>query len=299
MRVPINLAREPFRRDRPVLIASAIGCMILTVTLIFLSSAALSERAEAQKTRVTLNAVNRQLTRMQAEQTKLETAMRQPANSVVLDRSLLFNDIIRRKSISWTRIFSDLETVLPHDVRISAIHPQVNSKDDLSLDMTVEATAPEPVIGFVARLEGSDVFGSTQVSTITLPTQNDPFYRYRLSVTYTQKLCGTGASACPSPSPVGQISDLPANRPSLRQVAALPIAQTVVPTPVVQPQVVQPQVVQPQVVQPQVVQPQAQPVNNPNPAPPPPPPSGPIRGPRSMGHLPPPPTIQPGVTNAP
>ena len=101
--------------------------------------------------------------------------MRQPANAVVLDRSLLFNDIIRRKSISWTRIFSDLETVLPHDVRISAIHPQVNSKDDLSLDMTVEATAPEPVIGFVARLEGSDVFGSTQVSTITRPPKTTPF----------------------------------------------------------------------------------------------------------------------------
>jgi hypothetical protein len=186
--VPLNLAREPFRHDRPMLVASAAACVILIVTLVFLSSGALSERAQSQKTRVVLNAVNRQLTRMQAEQARLESGMRQPANAVVLDRSLLFNDIIRRKSISWTRIFSDLETVLPHNVRISAIHPQVNSKDELSLDMTVEADAPEQVIGFVAKLEGSDVFGSTQVSTITLPTQNDPYYRYRLSVTYAQKL---------------------------------------------------------------------------------------------------------------
>jgi hypothetical protein len=299
MRVPINLAREPFRRDRPVLIASAAGCIILTVTLIFLSSAALSERAQSQKTRLTLNAVNRQLTRMQAEQAKLENAMRQPANAVVLDRSLLFNDIIRRKSISWTRIFSDLETVLPHDVRISAIHPQVNSKDDLSLDMTVEATAPEPVIGFVARLEGSDVFGSTQVSTITLPTQNDPFYRYRLSVTYTQNLMKPL-------SPVGQISDLPANPPPPPQAAArpvaptpaqAPVAQTAVPTRLAPAPVPVAQAPVAAAVQPQV--PQAQPVNNPNPAPPPPPPSGPIRGPRSIRHLPPPATTQPGVTNAP
>jgi hypothetical protein len=188
MRLPLNLAREPFRRDRPMLIASAAGCVLLSMALVFLSSAALSERRESRTTRVALNAVNRQLTRMQMEQARLEGAMRQPANAVVLDRSILFNDIIRRKSISWTRIFADLETVLPHNVRISVIHPQVNSKDELSLDMTVEADAPEQVIGFIARLEGSDVFGSTQVSTITLPTQNDPFYRYRLSVTYAQKL---------------------------------------------------------------------------------------------------------------
>jgi hypothetical protein len=283
----VNLAREPFRRDRPVLIASAAGCIVLTVTLIFLSSAALSERAQSQKTR------------MQTEQAKLENAMRQPANAVVLDRSLLFNDIIRRKSISWTRIFSDLETVLPHDVRISAIHPQVNSKDDLSLDMTVEATAPEPVIGFVARLEGSDVFGSTQVSTITLPTQNDPFYRYRLSVTYTQKLCGIGASACPSVAqpPVVQVAAQPAvpaaippvapqsqPQPKPAQVAAMPVA----PAPVV-----------PTVAPVPVVQPQAPPPPQTNNPAPPPPPSGPIRGPRSMGHLPLPPTTQPGVANAP
>jgi hypothetical protein len=186
--MPLNLAREPFRRDRPILIASAAGCVILSMGLVFLSSAALSERRESRTTRVALNAVNRQLTTMQREQARLEGAMRQPTNAVVLDRSILFNDIIRRKSISWTRIFADLETVLPHNVRVSVIHPQVNSKDELSLDMTVEADAPEQVIGFIARLEGSDVFGSTQVSTITLPTQNDNFYRYRLSVTYAQKL---------------------------------------------------------------------------------------------------------------
>jgi Tfp pilus assembly protein PilN len=188
MRVPLNLAREPFRRDRPMLIASAAVCILLSMGLVFLSSTALAERRESRSTRVALNAVDRQIARMQSEQARLEGGMRQPANAVVLDRSILFNDIIRRKSISWTRIFSDLETVLPHNVRVSSIHPHVNSRDELSLDMTVEADSPEPVIGFIAKLEGSDVFGSTQVSTITLPTQNDNFYRYRLSVTYAQKL---------------------------------------------------------------------------------------------------------------
>lgn len=188
MRVPINLAREPFRRDRPVLIASVAGCAVLLVLLLVLTSIAITQRQESHDTRVRLDGVNAQLSRMRAEQAKLDIQMRQPVNAVVLDRSILINDIIRRKAISWTRIFSDLGTVLPPNVRVTVIRPQVNSKDELSLDMTVESESPEQVIGFISKLEGSDVFGSTEVSTWSPPTQNDPFYHYRLSVNYAQKL---------------------------------------------------------------------------------------------------------------
>jgi hypothetical protein len=107
---------------------------------------------------------------------------------VVLDRSVLINTLIKRKAISWTRIFADLEKVLPPNVRLIAVRPQVNAADQLSLDMTVAADAPEQVISFITQLEGSDVFGSTAVSGITPPTQTDPFYRYRLTVNYAQKL---------------------------------------------------------------------------------------------------------------
>lgn len=188
MRIPINLAREPFRRDRPVFIASVAGAVLLLISLLVLTSIAISQRRESQETRASLDRVTQQLARMRREQAKIDAQMRQPVNAVVLDRSILINDLIRRKSISWTKIFSDLETVLPSNVRVTAIRPQVNSRDQLSLDMTVESEAPEPVIGFIVKLEGSDVFGSTEVSTWSPPTQNDPFYHYRLSVNYAQKL---------------------------------------------------------------------------------------------------------------
>ncbi|MEP6715033.1 MAG: hypothetical protein ABJC09_05640 [Terriglobia bacterium] len=188
MRIPINLAREPFRRDRPLMLASAATGLLLLVSLIVLVSLAAGERRESARTRVTLDTVDKQLVRIRAEQVRLDTQMRQPANAVVLDRSIMINDLIRRKAISWTRIFSDLETVLPPTVRITIIRPQVNSHDELSLDMTVESESPEQVIAFVAKLEASDVFGSTEVSTWSPPNQNDAFFHYRLSVNYAQKL---------------------------------------------------------------------------------------------------------------
>ena len=160
----------------------------MIVSLTVLTTIAISERAAARQAKVELAAVQRQRARIRVEQTKLDAQMRRPENAIVLDRNIMINDMIRRKSISWTRIFSDLEKVLPANVRVTAIRPQVNSRDQLSLDMTVESESPESVIGFIVKLEGSDVFGSTEVPTFTPPTQNDPYYHYRLSVNYAQKL---------------------------------------------------------------------------------------------------------------
>jgi hypothetical protein len=78
--------------------------------------------------------------------------------------------------------------VLPNNVRILSIRPSINARDEVFLDMQVAADAPEQVIGFMQKLEASDVFGSTAVSNIITPTQTDNFYRYRLSVSYAQKL---------------------------------------------------------------------------------------------------------------
>jgi hypothetical protein len=188
MRIPINLSREPFRRDRPILVASAATGVLLLGTLGLLISLSLAERNQAQEAQRDLARVQRQLNNIRAEQAKLEAQLRLPENEVVLDRSILVNTIIRRKAISWTKIFEDLGTVLPHNVRVAVIRPQVNSRNQLLLDMTVESESPEPVIQFISKLEGAEVFGSTEVSAITPPTQNDPFYHYRISVNYAQKL---------------------------------------------------------------------------------------------------------------
>ena len=188
MRIPVNLAREPFRRDRPLLIGSAFAALLLLVLLGLLISLAVTQNSETRDTQAMLTSANRQLNAIRAEQAKLDAAMRLPGNEVVLDRSVLLNTLIHRKAISWTKIFSDLGTVCPPNVRVLAIRPSINAQGGLFLDMQVASEAPEPVLAFIAKLEASDVFGSTAVSGHTPPSQTNPFYRYQLSVNYAQKL---------------------------------------------------------------------------------------------------------------
>jgi type IV pilus assembly protein PilN len=188
VKIPINLASDPFRRDRPILIASAATAVLLAGVLAMLLSIVFSQREAARESREMLARLEGQLRTLNAEYARLEAELRQPGNVAVLDRNAFLNLLLQRKGISWTRMFSDLEAVFPGSVRLVAIRPYVTGDNRIQLDMVVGAQSPEPVIELLQKLETSPVFGATSLLSSQPPSQNEPLYRYRVSVNYAQKL---------------------------------------------------------------------------------------------------------------
>jgi Tfp pilus assembly protein PilN len=189
MRIPVNLSSEPFRRDRPILVASAACAVLLTGLLGVLIFLIVSERGQMKQTRASVERLRSQLASMSAEQSKLDATLREPANAEVLERSLLLNTLLERKSISWTKIFADLEGVMPAGVRLISVRlPQINSQNKVMLDMVVGAKEPGSVIEFLKHLEEAPQFGTVEGHSSLPPSQNEPLYRYRVSVNYAQKL---------------------------------------------------------------------------------------------------------------
>jgi type IV pilus assembly protein PilN len=189
MRIPINLASEPFRRDRAMVVGSAVCAALLACLLGTLSYLILAERGRAGGTRVAVQRLSGEVRTMAAQQAKLDAVLRQPANASILERSLLLNTLVDRKSVSWTRIFADLEQVLPPNVRVIQVRlPQIDARNQVLLDMVIGAQGPGPVIEFLRNLQASPRFGPASVHNSASPTDNEPLYRYRVSVNYAQKL---------------------------------------------------------------------------------------------------------------
>ncbi len=188
MRAKINLSSEPFRGDRVFLIGSAAIAAALIVSLLTLLSFAVSDRRKMQASLVQLDRLTRELTVMSRQQSQLDVQLRQTRNADVLERSQFINTLLYRKGISWTRLFRDLETVVPPDVSVISIRPQADAQDHLFLDLVVGAKTQKPVIDLLSRFEGSDLFGHTALSGIQPPSQTDPLFRYRVTVNYAQKL---------------------------------------------------------------------------------------------------------------
>jgi GAF domain-containing protein len=189
MRIQVNLASEPFRRDRPMLVASVACAAVLLALLGLLVFLILNERSRQTETRTAVAKLNSELRAVSIEQAKLDSTLHLPMNAEVLERSLLLNSLIQRKSISWTKLYADIEGVKPDNVRLIQVRlPQINSRNEVTLDMEVGAQSQGPVIEFLKRLQDSPLFGPTNLSRQSPPTQNEPLWRFRVTVSYAQKL---------------------------------------------------------------------------------------------------------------
>jgi type IV pilus assembly protein PilN len=117
-----------------------------------------------------------------------------PQNADVFATSVFLNEVIARRGLSWTRVFKDLETVIPPNMRLLGVRLPQTAADDgagtnrVQLDMNVGTMEPAALIGLLKRLDKSKLFGPASMVNQSPPTQNDPLYKYRVTVSYAQKL---------------------------------------------------------------------------------------------------------------
>src|SRR5690348_12446191 len=101
MKLPINLASQPFRRDRARLAASIAVIVLLVFTLSVLVSLAMADRSQSKDVRAEIARLNNDIRKVSTEQAQLDSILRKPENAEVLERSLFLNELLTRKGISW------------------------------------------------------------------------------------------------------------------------------------------------------------------------------------------------------
>jgi len=192
--VSINLASDPFRRERADVTAFAVLSVLLFCSLCVLIALILLARSQASDIRRQIARQETQLAVLRRQQNQYSSVLTKPENADAFANSVFLNQIIARRGVSWTRVFEDLGTVLPPAVELQGIHlPQVDSDDvkgvnRVQLDMIVGTTRPESMIALLKNLQKSALFGAASLVTVTPPSQKDPLYKYRVTVPYDQKL---------------------------------------------------------------------------------------------------------------
>jgi Tfp pilus assembly protein PilN len=91
------------------------------------------------------------------------------------------NDLIDRRTFSWTDLFNRFETTLPDEVRIASVRPTVERDGRIVLTINVSARSVEDVNTFIENLEATGAFadvrpaderteeGGTILSTLEAP----------------------------------------------------------------------------------------------------------------------------------
>ena len=190
----INLASQPFRRERATNVIYVGLCAALTCLLAVFVVLILRERSQAADLRRGISTERASLHSVQGEQTEFSNILGKPQNADVFAISVFLNELIARRAVSWTRVFSDLETVMPYNMRLQSVRlPQVAAQEmgranHVHLDMLVATDKPESILDLLKKLQDSPLFGAAAVVVQQPPSQNEPSFRYRVTVAYAQKL---------------------------------------------------------------------------------------------------------------
>ena len=188
MRLELNMATRPFGRRRLVAVVSGLAALLLTVAAVFMIVVYSQQHELPPELTARQADLRTELAGLGAEEAKHRGTLEDPANSIVLERSLFLNRLLHRKGISWTRTFADLESILPPRVQMMQIRPEVTDSHNVALSMQLGAETPADFIELLKALEGSELFDSPNLRGSAPPSDNQPLFRYQLTVSYDQQL---------------------------------------------------------------------------------------------------------------
>jgi type IV pilus assembly protein PilN len=163
MRVDINLATQPYEDSGPLWLRWGGGLAVLGLFTLILVYSVFSGWAAARKDRSLIHERQQQIAQRDQEKAKAEETLNLPANRSTRDRSLYLNDLFRRKAFSWTKVFEDLERVMPPRLHVVSIQPAMTSDNQLAIKLVVAGESRERALELVRKMEGSQRFQQTQI----------------------------------------------------------------------------------------------------------------------------------------
>ena len=153
-----NLSTRPFYNERivhlwlAVLAVAVLGATAFNVSRVLRYSRS-DTRLATQASRDESRAAD---LRKQAAQLRASVDPRQVDFAAADARQA--NDLIDRRTFSWTELFNRFETTLPDDVRIASVRPRVERDRGIVLTVAVSARGVDDINSFIANLEGTGAF---------------------------------------------------------------------------------------------------------------------------------------------
>lgn len=177
MRLNINLATQPYENARrfTAIWTGILGVLLLSAALL---GVLVSKRWHDYRQVSRAIAVEKNVLQDLDEKQKQDLAiLNKPDNRDVREKSEFLNQLILRKEISWTRIFINLEKMMPPHLRVLSVQPSV-VQDQIILSMQLGGDSRDRAAELVRRMEKSKTFRNAHITvendTLASPGQQDP-----------------------------------------------------------------------------------------------------------------------------
>jgi type IV pilus assembly protein PilN len=202
MRLNINLASQPYEDARQFWMRWGTALAVVTILTLALLATTISGWVAARHDHANIAKLKAEIAQRDQARQQAESYLNQPENRATRDQSQFLNELIERKSFSWTRVLEDLEKVMPARVHLVAIHPELDDESQLLLKLSVAGDSRDRALELARRMEDSRRFMKTNIVTESYRTETsagaDPS-QFNIEAIYVPE-------TVPIPSPKTEIS---------------------------------------------------------------------------------------------
>jgi Tfp pilus assembly protein PilN len=209
MTTRLNLSSRPFRNRALPWTVTTIVTVVSLIAIVWIAKSTIQTNAQAQ-------AVQKEVIDLRKRSDDLNGRVREIKTALTPEQERALKSthaLVDRKVFSWSRLFADLEAVLPGTVRVEKIAvKQVGTSGDrtiANLDLTVVSKNPATVTQMIADMQQGGVFQSELRSVNLQRGREESGAEYEMNVRYSPRLGVAIDESDPSNRPV---DTAPANR---------------------------------------------------------------------------------------
>ena len=172
MRLNINLATQPYevaqayRRRMTLLIAALSAVAALLVGYI------VYQKQHTREINLQMADAQQQIRSLDREEAQARAILNKPANRVIADQSDFLNQLFARKALSWTRIFTEMEKIVPAGLHVVSMKPEYTKTNDVVLHVIVATDSRERAVEMVRHMEKSTHLRQAQIVAETVTTNS-------------------------------------------------------------------------------------------------------------------------------
>ena len=153
-----NLSTRPFYNERAVNLGLIVLGVLVALATIFNMTRARFDSGSNTELAAQAESDEARAGELRAAAAKMRGSIdRRQVDAVALDARQA-NELIDRRTFSWTALFNQFEGTLPPNVRITSIRPSVDHDRRIILSLTVLGRTVNDVNEFMERLDATKTF---------------------------------------------------------------------------------------------------------------------------------------------
>lgn len=171
MKMHFNLATAPLENNRRFIAGTSLLGALALAAMVLLSLHAVSARRSNRAMRAQIDNLHSEIRFSLRQQDALRSEFKSAQAEEALKRSTFLNGLIEARTFPWTKMFADLEQILPPGVRVISISPQMGRDGSVRVELLIGAVNDEQELKFLNSMSSSPVFSDLHVNQETHPAK--------------------------------------------------------------------------------------------------------------------------------